>query len=70
MVRLYGPDHLMTLCGRAGFGFATDPFGYHKGAPPVQRDRLILRVRFTINDDGSRVDRTMAQTPAHGRAAS
>jgi hypothetical protein len=58
LVKHYGAQNLMTLCGVAGFGFATDPFGYHKGAPPLQEDRLILRVRFTINDDGSRVDRS------------
>jgi hypothetical protein len=61
MVKHYGAHNLVTLCGPAGFGFATDPFGYHKGAPPVGRDRLILRVRFTINDDGSRVDRTVPE---------
>jgi hypothetical protein len=58
MIRLYGAERFVTLCGPAGFGFATDPFGYHKGAPPVNRDRLMLRVRFTITDDGSRVDRS------------
>ena len=58
IVRRYGADNVMTLCGSAGFGFATDPFGYHKGAPPLRRDRLILRVRFTINDDGSRMDKS------------
>jgi hypothetical protein len=58
LARQYGADNLMTLCGPAGFGFATDPFGYHKGAPPTTRDRLMLRIRFTINDDGSRVDRS------------
>ena len=58
IVKHYGPDNVLTLCGRAGFGFATDPFGYHRGAPPLRGDRLILRLRFTINDDGSRVDKS------------
>ena len=62
IVRRYGVDNVMTLCGRAGFGFATDPFGYHRGAPPLSGDRLILRVRFTINDDGSRVDKSTPPT--------
>jgi hypothetical protein len=65
MVRLYGDDNIVTLCGPAGFGFATDPFGYHKGAPPMNRDRLMLRVRYTIYDDGSRVDRSASgRSPA------
>jgi len=66
LVKHYGAENVATLCGAPGFGFATDPFGYHKGAPPLRKDRLILRVRFTINDDGSRVDRS-TPTPANGR---
>ena len=62
IVKLFGAENVMTLCGSAGFGFATDPFGYHKGAPPRRHDRLILRVRYTINDDGSRVDKSTPHT--------
>ncbi len=58
ILRQYGADNVMRLCGPAGFGFASDPFGYHKGAPPLRGDRLMLRVRYTINDDGSRSDRS------------
>jgi hypothetical protein len=58
MIRLYGAERIVTLCGPAGFGFATDPFAYHKGASPVRTDRLMLRVRFTITDDGGRVDKS------------
>jgi hypothetical protein len=64
MVRHYGAENLVTLCGPAGFGFATDPFGFHKGAPPQRGDRLILRVRFTITDDGSRVDKSTTSNRA------
>jgi len=53
----YPAEDIVSMCGPAGFGFATDPFGYHKGSGPVSRDRLILRVRFTMFDDGVRVDR-------------
>jgi hypothetical protein len=70
LIKQYGADNVMTLCGRAGFGFATDPFGYHKGAAPLHQDRLILRVRFTINDDGSRVDRSTPSAGTNGRAPS
>lgn len=70
LVKHYGAQSLMMLCGAAGFGFATDPFGYHKGAPPLQKDRLILRVRFTINDDGSRVDSSARLAGAKGSALS
>jgi hypothetical protein len=70
LARQYGAKNLMTLCGPPGFGFATDPFGYHKGAPPTKRDRLMLRIRFTINDDGSRVDRSAPPTMTSAPAAS
>lgn len=60
LAKHYGADNIMTICGGPGFGFATDPFGYHKGAAPLAKDRLILRVRYTINDDGSRLDRSGA----------
>jgi hypothetical protein len=58
IVQRYGAHNVMPLCGPAGFGFASDPFGFHKGAPPLKGDRLMLRVRYTINDDGSRSDRS------------
>jgi len=70
LIKHYGAANLLTLCGRAGFGFATDPFGYHKGAVPLRRDRLILRVRFTLSDDGSRVDRSRPLVGTNGRAPS
>lgn len=59
MVERYGAENFVTLCGPAGFGFAADPFAYHKGEAPAGRDRLMLRIRFTVFDDGSRVDRTV-----------
>jgi hypothetical protein len=58
MVRQYGAENVVALCGPPGFGFASDPFGYHKGAPPLRDDRLMLRIRYTIHDDGSRSDRS------------
>jgi hypothetical protein len=70
LVKQYGAASVMTLCGDAGFGFATDPFGYHKGAAPLRKDRLILRVRFTISDDGSRVDRSKPVVATNGHAPS
>jgi hypothetical protein len=70
LVKQYGAASVMTLCGPAGFGFASDPFGYHKGAAPLHKDRLILRVRFTLSDDGSRVDRSKPLVATSGRAPS
>jgi hypothetical protein len=58
MVARYGAENVATLCGPAGFGFASDPFGYHKGASPLKGHRLMLRVRYTINHDGTAVDKS------------
>lgn len=45
----YGSENVLTLCGEAGFGFAEDPFCFHKGNSPARTDRLILEVKFGLN---------------------
>jgi hypothetical protein len=40
----------MTICDRAGIGFAEDPFCFHKAITPQNRDRLILELKFTLNN--------------------
>ena len=50
VVRNYGQDNLITICGEAGYGFVEDPLCFHKGIPPTQRDRLILQIEFAIHD--------------------
>ena len=48
----YGTENLVSICGRAGFGFAEDPFCFHRGTPPTKRDRLMLQVEFAVNNYG------------------
>jgi hypothetical protein len=48
----YGDENIVTICDRAGVGFAEDPFCFHKGILPQKRDRLILEFKFTINNYG------------------
>lgn len=48
----YGDDRVTTIYDRAGVGFAEDPFCFHKGILPQNRDRLILEVKFTLNNYG------------------
>jgi hypothetical protein len=50
LLKFYHPDDFIELCGSAGFGFAVDLFGYHRGKPPSQRDRLIVQIRFALNN--------------------
>ena len=38
----------------SGFWFAEEPSIYHKGAVPEAQNRLILLLRYAINDFGNR----------------
>jgi hypothetical protein len=49
----YGPDRHVTLCGPAGFGFAEDIFGFHRGSPSATGDRLLVQVRYGLRDYGA-----------------
>lgn len=42
----YGIENVINISGSSGFGFAEDPFCFHKGTIPVRSNRLILEVKF------------------------
>jgi hypothetical protein len=46
----YGAENIIDICGSAGFGFAEDPFCFHRGSPPVISPRLIIQLEFALND--------------------
>lgn len=46
--RRYGPDMLTVVTGPAGFGFAADTYGVHKGRVPTQRPRLLLQIQYSL----------------------
>ena len=48
----YGSEKVLTICDRAGVGFAEDPSCFHKGILPQKSDRLILEFKFTLNNYG------------------
>ncbi|MGL5942319.1 MAG: hypothetical protein ACRC2S_18475 [Waterburya sp.] len=48
----YGEKNLVTIQGQAGFGFAEDTFCFHRGTPPISRDRLMLQIEFAVNNYG------------------
>ena len=56
IVKHYGQENLTTICGEAGYGFVENPLCFHKGIPPLQRDRLILQIEFAIHDYGMQND--------------
>jgi hypothetical protein len=49
ILRKYGKDNLMVMCGPAGTGFVEDPFGFHTGTSVVGAGRLILEVEFGVS---------------------
>ncbi len=49
IIDYYGTDNLKLVCGKAGLGFVEDPYCFHKGIPPSQKDRLLLKIVFGVN---------------------
>lgn len=49
LVQTYGVDNVISLCGKAGFGFVEDPCCFHKGAPPATKERLLLQIQYAVN---------------------
>ncbi len=66
LLKFYSKDDFIEMQGAAGFGFAVDLFGYHRGKPPENSDRLILQIRFALNDynsDGKTLDGFQGASP-------
>lgn len=53
IINYYGIESVETICGTAGFGFVEDFYCFHKATLPVHGNRLILEVKFAMNDYGS-----------------
>lgn len=46
VIDYYGMENIIQIHGTSGFGFAEDPYCFHKGVPPIENNRLILLVDF------------------------
>lgn len=44
----YPENDVVTICGRAGTGFAGDPYYFHRGTSPTTDTRLLLQLEFGI----------------------
>jgi hypothetical protein len=44
----YGADQLIVATGNAGFGFAVDTSGIHKGTVPAKKPRLMLQIQYSL----------------------
>ena len=50
IVRSYGTERIITICGPAGTAIAEDPFCFHKVMLPTKGARLALQLLYTYND--------------------
>ncbi|KAF3998146.1 hypothetical protein [Glaciimonas immobilis] len=48
IMEAYGEDKIVSITGTAGFGFAVDTHGIHKGIVPRQRPRLLLQIQYSL----------------------
>ncbi|MEL6927564.1 MAG: hypothetical protein AAFO95_02880 [Cyanobacteria bacterium J06600_6] len=48
----YGQENMIEICGQTGFGFAEDPFCFHRGSPPSKAPRLMIQLEYALNDYG------------------
>ncbi len=56
IIKYYGLESLVTIYGKAGFGFVEDGLCFHKGVPPTNKNRLILQIEFATTDYGMQHD--------------
>jgi hypothetical protein len=45
-IAYYGMENIIQIHGTSGFGFAEDPYCFHKGIPPIENNRLMLLIDF------------------------
>lgn len=46
--RYYQAEDFLTIIGSAGFGFIENPFCFHRGIPPLTKDRLMLCLNYGL----------------------
>ncbi len=50
IVKYYGKDSLLVVCGPAGQGFVIEPTGFHQGSSVISSPRLLLNIIFATVD--------------------
>jgi hypothetical protein len=46
LLATYGDNEVVTICGRAGTGFAGDPYYFHRGTTPTAHPRLLMQIEM------------------------
>jgi Phytanoyl-CoA dioxygenase (PhyH) len=53
IVECYGAENVITVCGKAGFGFVENALCFHKGSRPTEKPRLMLQLEYSMNNYGN-----------------
>jgi hypothetical protein len=53
IIETYGAQNVVTICGKAGLGFAEDARCFHKGTTPTDKPRLFFQIEYAVNDYGN-----------------
>jgi hypothetical protein len=48
VVKYYGYQILIPICGKVGSGFVEEPRCFHKKSPPGSEERLSLQIKFSV----------------------
>lgn len=48
----FGNENIINFCRPKGSFFIVDTYGFHKGTLPVENDRLLLQIQYSLNPIG------------------
>lgn len=48
VIKYYGYQSIIPICGKIGSGFVEDPRCFHKKSPPGSEERLTLQIKFSV----------------------
>ncbi len=49
---VFGEENVVNFCRPKGSLFIVDTYGFHKGTLPIDNDRLLLQIQYSINPIG------------------
>lgn len=48
----FGDENIINFCRPKGSFFIVDTYGFHKGTLPIENDRLLLQIQYSLNPIG------------------
>ncbi|SDL80862.1 hypothetical protein SAMN04488034_11310 [Salinimicrobium catena] len=52
VIEQFGEDNIISFTRPKGSCFLVDTYGFHKGTLPIENDRLLLQIQYSINPVG------------------